>query len=188
MNQIKVKRLSDLNEDKIEETIRFMMKQFKGIVALMNQSEATLVKFLMKAVVSEQCFVALKDEKIIGMIGVSTPMQSTFEISLKQIIKELGFMSGIRYSLATQGKISLEDNQNYIHTLDVDERYRCQGIGRLLLETCMMESDAEEYLLDVIEINKKAIRLYESCDFKVIHHKKKLGMKSYVVMKKSLIS
>ena len=47
------------------------------------------------------------------------------------IIKELGFMSGIRYSLATQGKISLEDNQNYIHTLAVDERYRCQGIGRL---------------------------------------------------------
>lgn len=192
MTQVRIQRLSDLGVDKISEVAHFIVKQFFEMFGPISEDEQALTQLFMKSIVSEQCFVALDQNKVIGVVGVSTPVRGAFEISFKEVNDCLGLRDGLKfYFNIVKSGVTLKSNQIYINTLAVEEAYRRQGIATLLLEECMAKSCADEYLLDVVDVNTGAIKLYQSIGFHVIkrkkqHFKKQAGFSEWVYMSKKI--
>lgn len=51
----------------------------------------------------------------------------------------------------------------------VDKNYQGRGIGKILLQYVIDNTEADKIMLEVKENNVPAIKLYESLDFKQIH-------------------
>lgn len=51
----------------------------------------------------------------------------------------------------------------------VDKKYQGRGIGKILLQYVIDNTEAEKIMLEVKENNVPAIKLYEAHDFKQIH-------------------
>ncbi|MCR5223552.1 MAG: ribosomal protein S18-alanine N-acetyltransferase [Bacilli bacterium] len=51
----------------------------------------------------------------------------------------------------------------------VDKNYQSRGIGKILLQYVIDNTEADKIMLEVKENNIPAIKLYESLDFKQIH-------------------
>lgn len=178
MTGIEIKRLNELSFDRTEEVAQFMLKEFKSVLNSICKQDEALVRLLHHAIEEEQCFVALDNGKIIGMVGVSTPVKGALEVSLKETQKFLGLIDGLKfYFTMVKTGVRLQPYQIYINTLAVDEMYRRHKVATRLLEECMQKSCATEYLLDVLDVNTAAIRLYESMGFKVFKRKKQLFAK-----------
>ncbi|MDB8541897.1 GNAT family N-acetyltransferase [Turicibacter sanguinis] len=178
MTGVKIQRLSDLGSNRIKEAAQFTVHQFREMFLSISEDEEVFILLFMKAMVVEQCFVAIAEDKVVGIVGVSTPVRGAFEVSLKEVQGCLGFFKGLKFyfNLVNSG-LTLKPYQIYINTLAVDEAYRRLGIGTLLLEECMLKSCGHEYLLDVIDVNTGALKLYESLGFKVLKRKKQMFAK-----------
>lgn len=192
MTLVKVHRLSDLGVDRIKEVAQFTVHQFRDMFRPISQDEEALIRLFMRAMVVEQCFVAIHQNKVVGMVGVSTPVRGAFEVSLKEVQHCLGFVDGLKfYFNIVKSGLKLKPYQIYINTLAVDEAYRRQGIATRLLEECMLKSCGQEYLLDVVDVNTGAFKLYESLGFKVVKRKKQIfakqaGFNEWIYMSKCL--
>jgi ribosomal-protein-alanine acetyltransferase/tRNA threonylcarbamoyl adenosine modification protein YeaZ len=67
------------------------------------------------------------------------------------------------------------DDYGYIANIAVDQQYRSQGLGRLLLNDLrrrLLANGIDQMVLDVRTTNKKAIRFYEKYGFEVITRRK----------------
>ena len=191
MEPIEIQCLAKLYPNKRYEVAQFIIEQFNDLFSGICKDKEKLISLFEQALVVEQCFVAIDKNRIIGLITISNSKRSSVVISRQKVQQILGWIrGGMFYLNVMKGPLVLKPNDIYISTLAVHKGYRRKGIATQLLNYVMNESPRNQYLLEVIDVNEGAIKLYESLGFKVFKRSKQrfakqAGFNERLYMKKN---
>lgn len=191
MEPIEIQCLAKLYPNKRYEVAQFIIEQFNDLFSGICKDKEKLISLFEQALVVEQCFVAIDKNRIIGLITISNSNRSSVVISRQKVQQILGWIRGWMFYLnVMKGPLVLKQNDIYISTLAVHKGYRRKGIATQLLNYVMNESPRNQYLLEVIDVNEGAIKLYESLGFQVFKRSKQrfakqAGFNERLYMKKN---
>jgi ribosomal protein S18 acetylase RimI-like enzyme len=126
----------------------------------------------------EHIYVVTQDERVIGILLYFEGDNHHKMGELKFLYKNLNLMDAIRFFL-----IDLKDSlilsylkksDFYLSSLAVDEEFRGEGVGSIILDQAInmaRQRGCERVVLDVALDNSGARRLYERTGFKVFNKK-----------------
>jgi len=122
----------------------------------------------------EYSFVALYDNKVVGVAGFKTNEGAfTDGINYADLIKSLGMLAGNWAALIfTLYERELSHGELILDGIAVHPEYRGKGVGTALLENIVSFATKSNYKtvrLDVIDSNIKARKLYEREGFKHVN-------------------
>lgn len=173
MEPIEIQCLAKLHPNKRYEVAQFIVEQFNDLFSGICKDKERLSSLFEQALVESQCFVAIDKNQIIGVITISSSNRASLVISRQKVQQILGQIRGWMFYLnVMQEPLVLKQNDIYISTLAVHKGYRRKGIATQLLNCVMNEYPQNQYLLEVIDVNKRAIKLYESLGFQVFKRRK----------------
>lgn len=194
---MKVKR--HVKADKCAEAARIFKEAFssklKGILGTDKQIEEVILQALNRR---EVLVVYAADKRVIGVAAYQYNKRISLAISLKILLNVYGFFQGIykMFLLAKYFPNKARAGMLYLDAVAVDQAYRGQGVGKLLLaelEKLAKEKQLSCLGLDVIEENHQAKKLYELEGYREDYYKelgkgarKVLGFKGYYHMIKRL--
>ncbi len=120
--------------------------------------------------------VAIKDDTLVGILGMGTSRGGFLNPTLKSMIQSYGLFGGT-YRLAGLAAIHHPTRQKeiYVDGIAVSETARRQGIGSHLfkmLEEVALKKEYHEITLEVVDTNPKARALYERLGFTATRSKK----------------
>lgn len=127
-----------------------------------------------------RCFyLAVHGDKVIAMAGIGNGGSSPIKFDKKICRKELGFFRGwVAYIMLTKYIVNhkypfdFSPGMGSIETVVTATKFRGKGIAYGLLNHVMKVTPYGEYVLEVIESNVGAIKLYEKLGFKVFNKTK----------------
>ena len=165
--------IREVQLSEIELVAIFLSNQFQKGFERLHIKQNKIIEVLARAMKREQCFIAVLDEQLIGIITYSTVEQASFEISFKQVRNILGPVKALLfYWSMVNSNLFIKSNQIYLNSLAVDPLFRHQGVATSLIQFIMNKTLAHDYLLEVVAENIAAINLYEKLGFKIISRKK----------------
>jgi ribosomal protein S18 acetylase RimI-like enzyme len=146
---------------------RKLLPLFKGL----SDDEAT--EFLVPAIRTENAFVAMRDDRVLGILGFQQGEGKFIDITWDMLVAQFGFWRAIERAF---WGILLERKPPHKTDLQMDgiavhATARGQGVGSLLFEALFAFAEEEKYeriLLDVIDSNPRAKALYERLGFVAI--------------------
>jgi len=114
--------------------------------------------------------------ELMGVAGFHFNNNTLFEIQKGPFIEQFGCIKGyLKYGLlkALYSRKPIENHQLLMDGIAVSEKFRSLGIGKKLfahLEHYSRENGMRSIMLDVIDENPKAKKLYESIGFVPVKH------------------
>jgi ribosomal protein S18 acetylase RimI-like enzyme len=94
----------------------------------------------------------------------------------KILVKHLGFIKGniLHYAVLINNKFpfAVDDKTGIIEILATHENHRGKGIGTALMKHVFDIHSYNTYILEVVDTNEAAIKMYEKIGFKEITRKK----------------
>lgn len=165
--------IREVQLSEIELVAIFLSNQFQKGFERLHIKQNKIIEVLARAMKREQCFIAVLDEQLIGIITYSTVEQASFEISLKQVRNILGPVKAILfYWSMVNSNLFIKSNQIYLNSLAVDPLFRHQGVATQLIQFILNQQKVDEYVLEVLSENIPAINLYQKLGFEMISSKK----------------
>ncbi|MBQ4164181.1 MAG: GNAT family N-acetyltransferase [Turicibacter sp.] len=165
--------IREVQLSEIELVATFLSNQFEKECKRLRLKQNKIIQLLTQAMKCEQCFIAVLDEKLIGVITYSTVEQASFEINFKQVRNILGPVKAtLFYWSMMKSNLFLKPNQIYLNSLAVNPLFRRQGIATQLIQFILNQQKVDEYVLEVISENTPAINLYQKLGFEIISSKK----------------
>lgn len=165
--------IREVHLSEIELVATFLFHQFEKEFEGLHLKQDKIIQLLTQAMKYEQCFIALLDEQLIGVISYSTVEQASFEISFKQVGNIVGPVKAtLFYWQVMTSNLVLKPNQIYLNSLAVNPLLRRQGIGTQLIKFILNQQKVDEYVLEVLSENIPAINLYQKLGFEMISSKK----------------
>ncbi len=161
----------------IDSVVTFLVEQFEKSFEFLHIESEKLAKIFSQAMRYEQCFIAMDEEKILGMITYSTYTHASFEISLKEVKLKVGWPKALRFywNIMREGS-NLKSDQICLNTLAVHSMFRHRGIATQLIQFVINETKAQEYFLEVLNTNQEALMLYTKLGFKMIKNRRQYGI------------
>ena len=165
--------IREVHLSEIELVATFLCHQFEKEFEGLHLKQDKIIQLLTQAMKYEQCFIALLDEQLIGVISYSTVEQASFEISFKQVRNIVGpVKAALFYWQVMTSNLVLKPNQIYLNSLAVNPLLQRQGIGTQLIKFILNQQKVDEYVLEVLSENIPAINLYQKLGFEIISSKK----------------
>jgi len=152
---------------RIAQTIAYSFeKDFSGLAKDME----CIAKVLENGLDTSRFLVAEQDGKIVGVIACSDCTGRALNITKKDCKNHLGFIRGfIAFQVFYEEflkPLTYPQTTCYMEVLGVLKEARGQGIGKAMLEKIItVNSGYSEYILNVVENNINAIRIYENFGF-----------------------
>jgi len=123
----------------------------------------------------EYFYVAIMNNEIVGIIACMGKGEVFIKLELKTFIKYLGVFRGFIlncfFKQFLKGFPKLDEKTALIECVAVDTKHQRKGIASTFIKSLIALSKYENYILEVIETNKKAINLYDKLGFKVVYTK-----------------
>ena len=117
----------------------------------------------------EKFYVADVDGNVAGVLAISDCNGRAAKVEKVSLKKQLGLFKGIigAFVLKEEFEKQLEYpvTTGYIEFVAVRKKYRKQGIASTMLRESMLLTNYQNFVLDVTDINEKAIRCYSSIGF-----------------------
>lgn len=114
-------------------------------------------------------YLAEIDGKIAGILACCDNQNRALRIQKAVMNKHLGFMMGsLAYRLLKNEfntPLSYPDDTAYIESVTTIEAARGKGVGTALMQHVMQKLPYRQYILDVVDTNENAYRLYKKLGF-----------------------
>lgn len=174
-----------------------LVQAFKSKLLGILGTEEQLYKVILQSIDAKHIVVARSNEgELIGVAAYQYNGKVTLDITLSTMIEIYGFWRGIKkmFMLFTHFPAKRDISTLYVDALAVDDRFRGQGVGQLLLKEIEKIAKAENLSfvsLDVVKENTKAKELYEKVGFVEVKYEEldtkscdRLGFSGYYYMMK----
>lgn len=186
--------LKKLNKKQKRDAMELVWDGFAYVFKLMTKHEI-LFEYLYQSLNEDHTFVCMKDEVIIGFLGIGTYKARAFCLERSKAVELFGTLKGnlIYYQLHANlgNSVVKQKDELYIDFITTRKGVRKQGVATSLLNYAMTLNNYRTCYLDVLSNNVNAKRLYQYLGFEV--YKKKyytrlaLGKLGYaILMKKRL--
>jgi len=131
-----------------------------------------IIKALAASLVLEHFYVATEGEEVASIVAVKADKPPPINLERKILVKHLGLINGnIAYEMLDKYMVNhkypfeLSPLTGSIEIVATSSKYRGLGVAAGLVEHALAQFPHTEYVLEVIDTNKPAIRLYEKLGF-----------------------
>lgn len=192
MGEIEIKIMSDLEEHIKIQVSKIFVEGFYKDLSRLTKDVDKLTRVFENAFIEDACYVALLNNKAVGMICCSSIKTKAINIEKQKFLKELGFVKGsIAYAiLKSEFNKSIEYTEKtiFIECMATGTESRGMGVGTALLQYIIDSLPYTEYILDVLDTNENAIGLYSKMGFKEFKrkqekHGKQKGFNAHIYMR-----
>lgn len=169
MGDFVISNLAELGDEEARQVADIFVEGFYDSLRIFSADSGKLAKALMHAMVKEQFFVALEEGKVLGMFAYSAGRKRPFRFNRAVLRRELGWLRGtLFYNLVRQElekPLELADRQCYFEAVATAKEARGQGVASRLNDELVIRLGYEDYILEVVDTNIAAIRLYEKLGY-----------------------
>ena len=194
MDGIVIRNLAELGQDGLRQATEVFVDGFFQSLQFFSKDRARLVRALEHALVKERFFVALMDGKVLGIFAFSAGRLRAFRLDRDVLRKELGWLKGSLFHAFVRQELEkplgLKDRQCYFEEVATAEAARGKGVATRLHDHLHAVLDFDEYILEVVDTNTAAVRLYEKLGYAEFKRKqqrwfrKQAGFNARIYMKK----
>jgi ribosomal protein S18 acetylase RimI-like enzyme len=184
---MEIKRAIELG-DSIRERLSevYVNAFYDDVLRYFSKDKAKLKKIFAGGFLLEYFYVAIIDNEIVGMAACMGKNKYCFKYNLKTLIKYFGLFGGLlfNYGLSqfVKGFPKLDEETALIEYVATDTKHLRTGVATTLINSLFTLSEYQNYILEVIGTNTKAINLYKKLGFKTEYLKIYLP-KTYIGMK-----
>jgi ribosomal protein S18 acetylase RimI-like enzyme len=148
---------------------------YDDVLKYFSKDKAKLKKVFACVFLLEYFYVAIMDNEIVGMIACMGKGKVCIKIELKTIVKYSGIFKGLIIYFWLKQFLKefpkLDEKTALLECLAVDTKHLRKGIASTLIKSLITLSEYENYILEVIGTNEKAINLYDKLGFKIVYIK-----------------
>ena len=141
----------------------------KFVPILGNDAGATDV--MASSIAVDRCFSAQEDDALVGLLALQTKDWNFLNFSFDALYDRYGLWKGTLKALALNYlQHRPRSGELYVEGVAVVDSVRGQGVGTRLFQVLMDDSQTRGYdliSLEVIDTNKRALKLYERLGFKM---------------------
>lgn len=163
---IHIRKASETDRDNVAMCIAEGFEKDFSILCKDNQKVADAIALGLNM---EKFYVADVDGNVAGVLAISDCNGRAAKVEKVSLKKQLGLFKGIigAFVLKEEFEKQLEYpvTTGYIEFVAVRKKYRKQGIASTMLRESMLLTKYQDFVLDVTDINEKAIRCYSSIGF-----------------------
>ncbi|WP_166238517.1 GNAT family N-acetyltransferase [Paenibacillus turpanensis] len=177
MSTFHIQRLDSLSNEAVEKTAQLFTDCFmQELCTSLRIPPHSMAKTFSHSFVKDHYFVCMEGETILGIGAVSTLHGRSHRLDKNWLRRELGYIRGgfvynaMREEL--EHPLPLTAHQAYIESIATAEHARGKGVATTLMNFLMGTHSHHEFILEVMDRNEKAIRLYEHLGFTVFRKKK----------------
>jgi ribosomal protein S18 acetylase RimI-like enzyme len=171
---------------------------FRSRMELLVGSQQKGVALLECSMDEELGLTALQKGRLVGFVGLQYENRPFFQFKRSQFIKELGFLRGLLvFLLFNLSATQIKPEEIFVNVIVVDASMRGKGIGTSLMQAVFeiaQQNKLYAVVLEVIDTNPDAQRLYERLGFKPVRTRKHrylrnlIGSSAVTTMRKDVIS
>lgn len=163
---VHIRKASEIDRDNVALCIAEGFEKDFSILCKDNQKVADAIALGLNM---EKFYVADVDGNVAGVLAISDCNGRAAKVEKVSLKKQLGLFKGIigAFVLKEEFEKQLEYpvTTGYIEFVAVRKKYRKQGIASTMLRESMLLTKYQDFVLDVTDINEKAIRCYSSIGF-----------------------
>ncbi len=163
---VHIRKASETDRDAVAMCIAEGFEKDFSILCKDNQKVADAIA---NGLNMEKFYVADVDGNVAGVLAISDCNGRAAKVEKVSLRKQLGLFKGIigAFVLKEEFEKQLEYpvTTGYIEFVAVRKKYRKQGIASTMLRESMLLTNYQDFVLDVTDINEKAIRCYSSIGF-----------------------
>ena len=167
--------LAELESTHLRQAVEIFIASFYEPLSFISSNLDIIAEVLEHSFVPENHYVALLDGNVVGVVSISTAASRSHKFQREVLVSRLGFLRGnvafFRLRGALERPLDLTDSQCYIDSVTTDTAFRGMGISTAMQQYLLSNLPYREFLLEVAEMNFKAIRMYEEFGFKIDQRK-----------------
>jgi ribosomal protein S18 acetylase RimI-like enzyme len=173
---IQIKPMVDYCHDISKEVTSIFVMAYYDELKTISKSKDKLEQAFSTAIQKEFFYVAEYHQKIVGILACTTNKKRALLINKSTFQKSLGFFKGFLFYLFLKEEFKKDlpypNEVGYIECVATLPSARGKGVATALLHYVLTDLPMKHYLLEVVDTNKRAIRIYEKAGFKETHRKK----------------
>ncbi|GIO87166.1 hypothetical protein J25TS5_40980 [Paenibacillus faecis] len=176
MESLSIKKLADLDASGRDQAVEIFTDAFLRSLQFMSKDQTRLTRALRHAFVGDQFYTAVENGKVLGIFAYSTNRARAFSFDKQIFQKEFGRIKGSFIYKVLHGELGkpldFNDRQCYFESVATAREARGRGIATLLNNHLIDMLDFDEFILEVVDTNTSAYRLYEKLGYTEIKRKK----------------
>lgn len=193
--QIEVLKMADLDESIKHEVSRVFIEGYYNELSFFAKDPERLANAFEDAFIAEVFYLALIDGQVVGMLACANNKTRAMRLDPKKLRKALGFFAGSLAYLVLKNEFhrpfQYADDVAYIECVATGITARGQGVATALLNDVLRNLPYTEYILEVVDTNEKAFRIYQKLGFEEFErkpekHAKQKGFNARIYMRKSM--
>lgn len=160
-----------------------LVEGFYQWLQFFNKDKNTLIRAFAHIFNPNMFYVAVIDEKIVGMAAVSKNQEPCVSLNKIELQKHLGRFKGyLAYKILKKEFIEkkypfrITDDMHLIEFVATQEKYRRMGVAYKIIEY-ILDHNSPTFVLEVADNNASAISLYDKLGFKEFNRMKIKGGK-----------
>jgi ribosomal protein S18 acetylase RimI-like enzyme len=177
---MEIKRAVELDGNVRDKISEIFVDGFSNDFRSFSNDKDKLTKAFAHMFVLDVFYVAIINNEIAGIMACTNMSTNCIKHDKIVFIKYFGIIKGIflnylfKFYFQKFPKYPIETNERtasieFVATL---EKYRGKGVASTVLKYLHSISEYDEYVLEVADINLKALKLYEKMGYKEIYRKK----------------
>lgn len=151
-------------------------RSFEKDFALLSKSPEKIARTLAAGLNIEKFFIGEDKDRLVATIAVSDLEKRAAQADKESIRREYPWLkSWMTYKILQdefERSIDLGKDMGFIEFVSTDPDYRGRGIAYSLLDYAINNKAYKSFILDVNNLNTKAISLYKKYGFREVYRKK----------------
>lgn len=173
--KILVKRMADFARDVRYEAAGVFVDGYFKELSFFTKDREKLKTAFKDIFCPEVFYLAEMDGEIVGMLACANNRQRAMPVDKAAMKRGLGFVRGsLAYHMLKNefnSPLNCSDDSTYIECVATNEKARGKGVCTALFQHVLRELPYREYLLEVVDTNRNACRLYKKLGFEEFKRK-----------------
>lgn len=191
-NIIEVKQMRDFNNNVSKEAAEVFVDGYKKELRFFSKDRKNLVDAFQKMLNPEVFYVAALNGEIVGILACSNNKARGLNIDRNTLKKHFGLVKGnLGYHLLKKDfnkRLPYGDDTGYIECVATSVKARGKGVSTALFQHVLHHTDYRCFILEVVDMNKIAYKMYSKLGFVDMERKKERfssfkGFKERIYMK-----
>ncbi len=174
-SKLVIRNLAELDEGQQRQAVEIFAASFYEPLAFLSPEIEKIADTLEHAFLHNHFYAGLLEGNVVGIVACSTREQRSHRFNRTELVRHLGPLKGTMAYLQLRNvyekPFQLQPHQCCIEWVATDSAYRGKGISRRIQQYLLEELPYEEFVLQVMNTNYSAIRLYEKLGFTIYDRK-----------------
>lgn len=173
---IKIKAAKDEKRDLTREIATVFVNGYKKDLSFFTNSQEKLVEAFQQMIHPNAFYCATLEGEIVGILACSNNKERALTIDKDILRNSFGYIKGtLAYYLMKNEfnkKLDYSNRTGYIESVATTVKAQGKGVSTALMNNVLENGGYDRYILEVVDTNEKAHRLYKKIGFKEYKRKK----------------